>query len=198
MAASRGIVPEENSSSEEEDHEKFKEATWSFGHASTNGTHQNDSADGRGSDKPSRRVRVSQHDHDGNELQTTPEFRAHVAKKLGALLDNCISESPSPENTDTCNVLPVSRRDEEEEEEEEEEGFRLFSTSIPGPSVKQPSPPAPRRRIPSSSDSDSEMEMRFREAAVSVTDLLPLSLLPSMLQYRRGMVPCKLDVQLAG
>lgn len=27
------------------------------------------------------------HDEDGNELQTTPEFRAHVAKKLGAMLD---------------------------------------------------------------------------------------------------------------
>lgn len=32
-------------------------------------------------------VAVSKHEHDGNELQTTPEFRAHVAKKLGAMLD---------------------------------------------------------------------------------------------------------------
>lgn len=34
-----------------------------------------------------RRREVSQHEEDGNELRTTPEFRAHVAKKLGALLD---------------------------------------------------------------------------------------------------------------
>ena len=33
------------------------------------------------------RHKVDEHEQDGNELQTTPEFRAHVAKKLGALLD---------------------------------------------------------------------------------------------------------------
>lgn len=33
------------------------------------------------------RQKVDEHEQDGNELQTTPEFRAHVAKKLGALLD---------------------------------------------------------------------------------------------------------------
>lgn len=33
------------------------------------------------------RHEVNGHDEDGNELQTTPEFRAHVAKKLGAMLD---------------------------------------------------------------------------------------------------------------
>jgi hypothetical protein len=33
------------------------------------------------------RLKVDEHDQDGNELQTTPEFRAHVAKKLRALLD---------------------------------------------------------------------------------------------------------------
>lgn len=35
----------------------------------------------------SLRQKVDEHEQDGNELQTTPEFRAHVAKKLGALLD---------------------------------------------------------------------------------------------------------------
>jgi len=35
----------------------------------------------------SNRREVNDHDEDGNELQTTPEFRAHVAKKLGAMLD---------------------------------------------------------------------------------------------------------------
>lgn len=35
----------------------------------------------------SNRHEVNGHGEDGNELQTTPEFRAHVAKKLGAMLD---------------------------------------------------------------------------------------------------------------
>ncbi|CDQ65615.1 unnamed protein product [Oncorhynchus mykiss] len=43
--------------------------------------------DGVSNVKQSRRVAVSKHEHDGKELQTTPEFRAHVANKLGALLD---------------------------------------------------------------------------------------------------------------
>lgn len=33
------------------------------------------------------RHELNGHEEDGNELQTTPEFRAHVAKKLGAMLD---------------------------------------------------------------------------------------------------------------
>lgn len=33
------------------------------------------------------RHKVDEHEQDGNELQTTPEFRAYVAKKLGDLLD---------------------------------------------------------------------------------------------------------------
>ncbi|KAG5840694.1 hypothetical protein ANANG_G00191420 [Anguilla anguilla] len=188
MAASRGTVLEENSSSEDEDQEKFKEAAWSFGPAATNATRQNNSGVDV-NDKPSRRVSVSQHDHDGNELETTPEFRAHVAKKLVAMLDSCISESTSPETVDTSTVLPAQGKDDEEEDVMEE-GFRLFSTSVPGLSAKQPSPPPPPRRpIPSSSDSDSEMEMRLREAAISVTDLLPPSLLPSMPQSLASPAP---------
>ncbi|KAI1900732.1 hypothetical protein AGOR_G00052920 [Albula goreensis] len=174
MAASREAVLEEDSSSEDEDQEKFKEAAWSFGSTVTNSTHHNNSAGGNGNDMPSRRVTVSKHDHDGNELQTTPEFRAHVAKKLGALLDNCILETSIPKAPDISTVLSASGKDEDEE------GFRLFSTSVPGTNAIQHSQPVPRRPIPSSSDSDSEMEMRLREAAVSVTDLLPPSLLPSM------------------
>ncbi|KAJ8379456.1 hypothetical protein SKAU_G00002340 [Synaphobranchus kaupii] len=190
MAASRGAVPEEKSSSEDEDQEKLREAAWSFGPPSTNGTQQSNSAGGdgiHGNGKQSRRVSVSRHDHDGNELQTTPEFRAHVAKKLVAMLDSCISESTSPETIDTSTVLPARGKDDEEDVEEE--GFRLFSTSVPGLSTEQPSPPARRRPIPSSSDSDSEMEMRLREAAVSVTDLLPQHLLPSMPQSLASPAP---------
>ncbi|XP_036383834.1 protein CUSTOS [Megalops cyprinoides] len=185
MAAPGDTVHEEDSSSEDEDQEKFKEAAWSFGPGGTNGTvHHSYSTGGDRNDKPSRRVKVSQHDHDGNELQTTPEFRAHVAKKLGALLDSCISDgSPA-----TSTVPPGSGR-AEDEDGNEDEGFRLFSTSVPGLCVKEPSPPVRRRPIPSSSDSDSEMEMRLKEAAVSVTDLLPPSCLPSMPQSLSSPAP---------
>lgn len=111
---------------------------------------------------------VSKHEHDGNELQTTPEFRAHVAKKLGAILDSCISVI-SAETTKPCTLSTKY----------EDEGFRLFTTSVPGEfTIDPPPPPVRRRPVPSSSDSDSELEMRLREAAVSVTDLLS-SALPS-------------------
>ena len=33
---------------------------------------------------------MSDHQHDCNELQVTPEFRAHVAKKLEHMLDGYI------------------------------------------------------------------------------------------------------------
>ncbi|XP_046904624.1 protein CUSTOS isoform X2 [Hypomesus transpacificus] len=120
---------------------------------------------GKSDEMQSRRVIVSQHEHDANELQTSPEFREHVAKKLGSMLDHCISEisAGTISHTDAC-----------ESNEEVLEGFRLFTTSIPGQEIDE-QPPVRRRPIPSSSDSDSEMEMRLREAAVPVTDFFPPS-----------------------
>nr|XP_051691858.1 protein CUSTOS isoform X1 [Oryctolagus cuniculus] len=50
-----------------------------------------DAADIPPASQPSLRHRADEHEQDGNELQTTPEFRAHVAKKLGALLDSAIT-----------------------------------------------------------------------------------------------------------
>ncbi|XP_038857735.1 protein CUSTOS-like isoform X1 [Salvelinus namaycush] len=170
MSAPVGTMAED-SSSEDEDLEHFKEAAWSFGTYGTNGTHNANPAvtavvlDGVSNVKQSRRVAVSKHEHDGNELQTTPEFRAHVAKKLGAMLDSCISVI-SAETSRPCT-----------ESTKCEDGFRLFTTSVPGEfTIDPPPPPVRRRPIPSSSDSDSEMEMRLREAAVSVTDLLSSAL----------------------
>ncbi|XP_029573188.1 protein CUSTOS isoform X1 [Salmo trutta] len=163
MSAPVGTMAED-ASSEDEDLEHFKEAAWSFGTYGTNGTHNANPADGVSNVKQSRRVAVSKHEHDGNELQTTPEFRAHVAKKLGAMLDSCISVI-SAETSRPCT-----------ESTKCEDGFRLFTTSVPGEFTIEPPPPVRRRPIPSSSDSDSEMEMRLREAAVSVTDLLSAAL----------------------
>uniref|UniRef100_A0A8C2TR53 Protein CUSTOS n=1 Tax=Coturnix japonica TaxID=93934 RepID=A0A8C2TR53_COTJA len=51
---------------------------------------------------------VNGHNEDGNELQTTPEFRAHVAKKLGAMLD---SDSDSDQEWQKCQEAAVSASD---------------------------------------------------------------------------------------
>ncbi|XP_073169532.1 protein CUSTOS [Lepidochelys kempii] len=116
----------------------------------------------------SKRQKVNDHDRDGNELQTTPEFRAHVAKKLGAILDSYItvledSSGPARNSTQTA--------------DSEDDGFRLFSSSVPGDSGKSKPPLLARRRRPSSSselDSDQEWQ-KYQEAAVSAADILKQS-----------------------
>ncbi|NXL87454.1 CSTOS protein, partial [Alectura lathami] len=108
---------------------------------------------------------VNGHGEDGNELQTTPEFRAHVAKKLGAMLDGFIT------------ILKDSSRPSQtcvQQSECGDDGFRLFSSSVPGDCGKPECSPASRRRRPStSSDSDSDQEwQKYQEAAVSAADIL--------------------------
>ncbi|NXW61285.1 CSTOS protein, partial [Eurystomus gularis] len=121
------------------------------------------------------RCEVNGHDEDGNELQTTPEFRAHVAKKLGAMLDSFITvlkDSSGPSQTSV------------QQSDSADDGFRLFSSSIPGDCGKsEPCPAARRRRPSSSSDMDSDQEwQRYREAAVSATDVLKQSAFPALSQ----------------
>ncbi|VCW76367.1 unnamed protein product [Gulo gulo] len=115
--------------------------------------------------QPSLRHRVDDHEQDGNELQTTPEFRAHVAKKLGALLDSSITISE---------VVEEPAKAEVQQAPAEDDGFRLFFTSIPGGSEKKAAPHPGRKRLCSGSSSeDSEEEwQRCREAAVSASDIL--------------------------
>ncbi|XP_043831110.1 protein CUSTOS isoform X2 [Dromiciops gliroides] len=115
--------------------------------------------------RPSLRQKVDEHEQDGNELQTTPEFRVHVAKKLGALLDSYITiseSSPRPAQ------VPVQTAPGEDD------GFRLFFTSVPGSPKGAGLPTTSRKRPPSSSsESDSDEEWRrCQEAAVSATDIL--------------------------
>ncbi|NXL19776.1 CSTOS protein, partial [Setophaga kirtlandii] len=103
-----------------------------------------------------------------NELQTTPEFRAHVAKKLGTMLDSFITvlkDSSGPSQTSLA------------QSDSEDDGFRLFSSSVPGDCGKPEPCPAVRRRRPvSSSDTDSDQEwQRCQEAAVSAADILKQS-----------------------
>ncbi|XP_057619877.1 protein CUSTOS isoform X2 [Chionomys nivalis] len=114
--------------------------------------------------QPSHRREVNKHDGDGNELQTTPEFRAFVAKKLGAMLDSSIAVSEVWKEPCRAEVQPVA---------EAEDGFRLFFTSIPGGHKKEASPkPCRKRQAPSSSDDSDEEWQRCREAAVSASDIL--------------------------
>ncbi|XP_037392095.1 protein CUSTOS isoform X1 [Pygocentrus nattereri] len=157
---------ESSSSSEDEDTEKFREAVWSGAHSARTDVEKNGA--------PSKRMDPSRHEEDGNELQLTPEFKSHVAKKLGAMLDSSISEVSS----ETPQPKPEAcENGDHDDDDDDDEGFRLFSTSLPGSWRKEPTPPpAPKRPpAPSSSDSDSEMESRFREAAVSISDLIPPS-----------------------
>ncbi|KAM9622701.1 protein CUSTOS [Trichechus inunguis] len=115
--------------------------------------------------QPSLRLKVDEHEQDGNELQTTPEFRAHVAKKLGALLDSSITISETQKEPTNARVQKAVSEDD---------GFRLFFTSIPGDPKKEASPQPRQKRPPSSSsseDSDEEWQ-RCREAAVSASDIL--------------------------
>ncbi|NXW05366.1 CSTOS protein, partial [Fregetta grallaria] len=121
------------------------------------------------------RREVNGHDEDGNELQTTPEFRAHVAKKLGAMLDGFITvlkDSSGPSQTS----VSVS--------DSADDGFRLFSSSVPGDCGKSEPCPAARRRQPSSSsDMDSDQEwQKYQEAAVSAADILKQSAFPALSQ----------------
>uniref|UniRef100_A0A8C6RZ98 Protein CUSTOS n=1 Tax=Nannospalax galili TaxID=1026970 RepID=A0A8C6RZ98_NANGA len=116
--------------------------------------------------QPSLRHKVDQHDQDGNELQTTPEFRAHVARKLGELLDSSISISE---------LVKEPQKDKAQQAAGEDDGFRLFFTSIPGGHDKEasPRPHQKQKRRPPSSSEDSDQEwQRCREAAVSASDIL--------------------------
>lgn len=116
--------------------------------------------------QPSRRREVSQHEEDGNELRTTPEFRAHVAKKLGALLDSSIA------------IAEVWKKSQKvlQQAAKEGDGFRLFFTSVPGGHEKEASPkPCRKRQPPSSSEDSDEERQRCREAAVSAADILQAS-----------------------
>ncbi|XP_040853718.1 protein CUSTOS isoform X2 [Ochotona curzoniae] len=125
--------------------------------------------------QPSLRHRVDEHEQDGNELQTTPEFRAHVAKKLGALLDSSIS---------IAEVVREPRKTTVQREAPEDDGFRLFFTSIPGDSGKAAElQPRRKRQPPSSSSEDSDEEwQRCQEAAVSASDILQESAIHSPVQ----------------
>ncbi|XP_067406176.1 protein CUSTOS isoform X2 [Emydura macquarii macquarii] len=165
----------ESSSSDAEDLERFREAVWDLAGQHSAVVQPESGGGGFGKDKllsvqPSLRQKVDDHDKDGNELQTTPAFRAHVAKKLGAMLDSCITvleDSSAPVQTSM------------QTDDSEDDGFRLFSSSVPGDCGESKCPLSVKRPQPSSSselDSDQEWQ-RYQEAAVSAADILKQSAL---------------------
>ncbi|XP_012825194.2 protein CUSTOS [Xenopus tropicalis] len=161
MAAPIGGTQDSDSDSSNEDLERFREAAWV-----PPGAHQEVS--GEKNEKkthPSLRVRPDCHEHDGNELQTTPEFRSHVSKKLAAILDSSIREVSQNQ------TLQMNKP---ENDDSDEEGFRLFRTSLPREAVTVTSSIIPRKKMASSSseDSEEEQQQRCREAAVSADDIL--------------------------
>ncbi|CAK6440438.1 unnamed protein product [Pipistrellus nathusii] len=128
--------------------------------------------------QPSLRHKVDEHEQDGNELQTTPEFRAYVAKKLGDLLDSSITISEAvkgPAKAEAQKATP------------EDDGFRLFFTSVPEGPEEKAAPQPRRKRLPSrSSSEDSEEEwQRCREAAVAASAILRESAIHGPVQVEK-------------
>ncbi|XP_014817391.1 PREDICTED: uncharacterized protein C12orf43 homolog isoform X1 [Calidris pugnax] len=185
MAAPRGgsgLETDTDSDSSGEAAARFREAAWDCAAQAAVAVRAEPRSGEGGSKKdrpqpaqPSLRREVNSHDEDGNELQTTPEFRAHVAKKLGAMLDGFITVSKDSSGPSQTSAQHSDSGDD---------GFRLFSSSVPGDCGKsEPGPAARRRRPSSSSDSDSDQEwQRYQEAAVSATDILKQSAFPTLSQ----------------
>nr|XP_056715011.1 protein CUSTOS [Euleptes europaea] len=162
MAAGTGAS--NSGSSGEEEWERFREAIWDL-----KASDGNFSKSKLPSAVSSIRHKVSDRGQDQNELQTTPEFRAHVAKKLGSILDSSITIS---EHVLGC-VQTCTKASETDDD-----SFRLFSSSIPGASEKPEPSPLQRRQLQhsGSSESDDDQEwQRCQEAAVSAADILKRS-----------------------
>ncbi|XP_054568505.1 protein CUSTOS isoform X2 [Eptesicus fuscus] len=126
--------------------------------------------------QPSLRHKVDEHEQDGNELQTTPEFRAYVAKKLGDLLDSSITISEAvkePTKAEAQKATP------------EDDGFRLFFTSVPEGPEKKAAPQPRRKRLPSRSSEDSDEWQRCQEAAVSASAILQESAIHGPVQVEK-------------
>ncbi|XP_069789049.1 protein CUSTOS isoform X3 [Narcine bancroftii] len=140
MAAT--VEAQDSDSDSGEELSRLREAVWDVGHVGCQRTIAGTSEDEitSASTKPSLRQSINNHQHDGNELQTTPEFRSHVAKRLSIFLDSFITID---------NSGPFLKQ---QAEDGGDEGFRLFSTSTPGDGREvKPSPvqwePPPSSRL---------------------------------------------------
>ncbi|KAM6422697.1 protein CUSTOS isoform 2-T2 [Liasis olivaceus] len=174
MAAPRRDASDGDSEEEAAAWERLREAAWdpALGRAAALAPGDNCWTKNQQAATSSIREKICNHGQDGNELQTTPEFRAHVAKKLDTILDNLITTSTWP-------LQPPQH--ENRASLEEDDGFRLFSSSVPGDNGEPESAPwkRPALRRSSSSDLESDPEwQRCQEAAVTAADILKQSGLP--------------------
>uniref|UniRef100_A0A8C8Z734 Protein CUSTOS n=1 Tax=Prolemur simus TaxID=1328070 RepID=A0A8C8Z734_PROSS len=118
---------------------------------------------------PSLRHKVDEHEPDGNELQTTPEFQTHVAKKWEVLLGRVITISQ---------LVKEPRKAEVQKVTSEDDCFCLFFTSILESAEKEASAKPHRKWQPSISSKDSDQEWQwYREAVVLASDILQESAL---------------------
>ncbi|XP_030677375.1 protein CUSTOS isoform X3 [Nomascus leucogenys] len=165
MAAPTGTVSDSESSNDAEELERCREAAmpaWGLEQRPYVAVKPRAGAANNqlSTSQASLRHKVDEHEQDGNELQTTPEFRAHVAKKLGALLDSFITISEAAKEPTKAKVQKVASEDDGHEKEE--------------------SPQPRQKRQPSSSSEDSDEDWRrCREAAVSASDILQESAIHS-------------------
>ncbi|XP_063171549.1 protein CUSTOS [Candoia aspera] len=174
MAAPNRDASDSDSEEEAAAWERLREAAWdpALGRAAALAPGDNSWTRNQQAAESSIRERICNRGQDGNELQTTPEFQAHVAKKLDTILDNLIT-------TSTCPSLPAWRANGGSLEEDD--GFRLFSSSVPGDRREPETTPRKRLvlRLSSSSDLESDPEwQRCQEAAVTAADILKQSGLP--------------------
>ncbi|XP_060105021.1 protein CUSTOS [Heteronotia binoei] len=169
MATGTGSSDSESTGGEE--WERFREAVWDAGpqRACLKPSNGNFSKSKLPPAVSTNRHKVSDHGQDQNELKTTPEFRAHVAKKLGSILDSSITIlEHMPGHVKTCTKAS----------ETDDDGFRLFSSSVPGANKKPEPSPLQSRQLQhsSSSETDEDQEwQRCQEAAVSAADILKQS-----------------------
>ncbi|XP_054852298.1 protein CUSTOS [Eublepharis macularius] len=187
MAAATGASDSESGG--EEERERLREAVWDV--APQRAAADLESSDGNflksklPSTVSSIRYKASDRGSDQNELQTTPEFRAHVAKKLGSILDSYITISEHVSGcAQTCRKAS----------ETDDDSFRLFSSSVPGDSEKPEPSPSRRRQLQhsSSSETDEDQEwQRCQEAAVSAADILKQSSLQATLQVPSNGQRCQ-------
>uniref|UniRef100_UPI00358E866D protein CUSTOS isoform X1 n=1 Tax=Myxine glutinosa TaxID=7769 RepID=UPI00358E866D len=114
------------------------------------------------------RICFDDDDQDASALQITPEFRSHVAEKLGKALDRLIKISGA-------DTTPLSCEHSPQESGDGDDSFRLFSSSVPG--CHPASPVALKRRrqttVPSSDeDSDGIKHQQLVESAISGEEII--------------------------
>ncbi|XP_048757172.2 protein CUSTOS-like isoform X1 [Ostrea edulis] len=159
-----------DSSIDEIENQRLKEATL-YVETFVKDTKRNE-AEKQGNRKPPS-LRASSPVSESNPLNTTPEFREFVAKKLSELLDKSIK---ARSGEDTRKI----------EYSEQDTGIKLFTSSTTviqdagdeaATAIKQRPPSVRRRKLSSSTDSSDE-ESRLAEAAISVEQIMKDSKTP--------------------